>query len=681
MRSDLKPELPGCGNRRPVQARRIRAARRPGGRFTLGLPAVLLLLSLLLLIVPAAQARSPEQEARRAAKQAVRAQERATRAAEKAAELQARKVWPKEESAEFEHGSVRVTCTQIEWTFSGFPAGSTDVLEKVMVDHNHAQSVLTLFSFDGVDNHVTANLIQTPGRHAIRTSAKWLTSNKLTGHFVMTARITCPPAPSFTVEAKQALAGSSTFTSSPIKALLGQTVDYEVLAKNTGNVPLTLGSFVDPRCDSGTVKAGANPVAPGSTATYTCSHVITAADQTAGSYTSAASLTGTPPLGDGPPSTHASNTLAVSVPAPSFSIEALQQVEGAGPFGTSALTAPVGATVDYEILVKNTGNVELTIEGFTDSYCDEGTLSGSTSTVAPGASATILCSHVVTAADKTAGSYSSTATVMAIPPEGDGEVVTHTSSALSVAVPTVAFSVEALQRVSGGSFTTFAVLAPLGQTVSLELLVKNTGTVPLTLTGLAYEGCDAGTLSGGASPLAPGASASYLCSHVVSTADQAAGSFMSHATLTGTPPQGDGAAITQISNTLTANLPAAVQSSKPAASTTTSTTTPATSGVLGFKAPPVPALVGPTACVRGGFRVSVKSAGVASVTFYLDGHKLKVLTAKNARNGKLTLVISSSKLGSGAHKVLARIVTAQTASTRSTHATRTLIIKRCSISK
>ena len=79
--------------------------------------------------------------------------------------------------------------------------------------------------------------------------------------------------------------------------------------------------------------------------------------------------------------------------------------------------------------------------------------------------------------------------------------------------------------------------------------------------------------------------------------------------------------------------------------------------------------------------MSVKSAGLARVTFYLDGHKLKVLTAKNARHGSFTIVISPSKLGSGAHKVLARIITAQTASTRSTHATRTLIIKRCSTSK
>ena len=44
----------------------------------------------------------------------------------------------------------------------------------------------------------------------------------------------------------------------------------------------------------------------------------------------------------------------------------------------------------------------------------------------------------------------------------------------------------------------------------------------------------------------------------------------------------------------------------------------------------VPRLRAPQGCVRTRFRVSIKSAGVHSVTFYLDGHKLKTLTYKNA---------------------------------------------------
>ena len=53
-------------------------------------------------------------------------------------------------------------------------------------------------------------------------------------------------------------------------------------------------------------------------------------------------------------------------------------------------------------------------------------------------------------------------------------------------------------------------------------------------------------------------------------------------------------------------------------------------GVLGFKTAVVPGLSGPQSCVRSSFHVSIKSAGVTSVTFYLNGHKLKTLTARNA---------------------------------------------------
>ena len=155
---------------------------------------------------------------------------------------------------------------------------------------------------------------------------------------------------------------------------------------------------------------------------------------------------------------------------------------------------------------------------------------------------------------------------------------------------------------------------------------------------------------------------------MVTAADQAAGSFTSGAMLTGTPPEGDGAAVTGTSNTLTASLPAAA----PAHTSTPASSSP-TSGVLGFKSTSVPSLVGPRACVRGGFRVTLKSAGLARVTFYLDGHKLKVLTARNARKGLISIVINPSKLTVGRHKILARITMANS----SVHATRTLIISRC----
>ena len=62
-----------------------------------------------------------------------------------------------------------------------------------------------------------------------------------------------------------AFGASGEFTASPLTGKVGQTVDYEIVVKNTGNVPLTLSNFSydrahveaaitsDPDCDSGTV--------------------------------------------------------------------------------------------------------------------------------------------------------------------------------------------------------------------------------------------------------------------------------------------------------------------------------------------------------------------------------------------------------------------------------------------
>ena len=55
---------------------------------------------------------------------------------------------------------------------------------------------------------------------------------------------------------------------------------------------------------------------------------------------------------------------------------------------------------------------------------------------------------------------------------------------------------------------------------------------------------------------------------------------------------------------------------------------------------------GPQGCVRNRFRARVKATGVASISFYLDGRKLKTLRAKNAHNGLLAITVNTAKLRS-----------------------------------
>lgn len=88
---------------------------------------------------------------------------------------------------------------------------------------------------------------------------------------------TVPPA-SLSFEKLERVGASGAFVSGPVGAAVGRVVFYRMRAENTGGTTLTATLF-DPRCDARTV-APAGPVvlAPGSAVTFTCSHLLVAAD-------------------------------------------------------------------------------------------------------------------------------------------------------------------------------------------------------------------------------------------------------------------------------------------------------------------------------------------------------------------------------------------------------------------
>jgi hypothetical protein len=235
--------------------------------------------------------------------------------------------------------------------------------------------------------------------------------------------------PDFTIEKQQQIRGSGGgFTTAPLTGAIGQTVEYEIKVANTADVAETLSGFTDAHCDPGTIAGGpgASPLSPGQSTTYTCSHLLS----TVGAYTNEATVTASS-VG-GTPLTQTSNQVVVEVAAaPGFTIEKRQEVAGSGSgFTTSPVSATVGQTVDYQIVVTNTGNVALTFSSFTDPRCDEGTIAGGPGKVpvAPGSSTTFTCSHVLTAA----GTYINEASVTGTPP--GGTAITHPSNAVEATV-------------------------------------------------------------------------------------------------------------------------------------------------------------------------------------------------------------------------------------------------------
>jgi uncharacterized repeat protein (TIGR01451 family) len=104
--------------------------------------------------------------------------------------------------------------------------------------------------------------------------------------------------------------GSNTgFTSSTLTGEVGQTVEYESVLKNTGNVPLTFSNFTDEHCGTVTGGPGISKVPLKHSTIYHCSHVLSET----GSYSNSATVTGQRAPASGPTVTHTSNTVVVNV--------------------------------------------------------------------------------------------------------------------------------------------------------------------------------------------------------------------------------------------------------------------------------------------------------------------------------------------------------------------------------
>src|SRR5580658_3827758 len=100
------------------------------------------------------------------------------------------------------------------------------------------------------------------------------------------------PEPPFSIEKVQEIQGSGAgFTRSELTGKIGQTVDYQIIVRNTGNTPLKLTEFSDAHCDAGTLAGGpgSSELGTGDSTTYTCHHVLTEV----GAYSNSASVTGT----------------------------------------------------------------------------------------------------------------------------------------------------------------------------------------------------------------------------------------------------------------------------------------------------------------------------------------------------------------------------------------------------
>jgi hypothetical protein len=335
---------------------------------------------------------------------------------------------------------------------------------------------------------------------------------------------------------------------------------------------------------------------------------------------------------------------------PSFTIEKLQQI-GASGFSSATLTGAVGDTVDYRILVTNTGRVPETLEGFTDPNCAPGTLSGGPGSqpLASGQATTYSCSRALPAV----GTYVNEATVTADTVGGDS--LTLSSNRVVVNVPAQpAFTIEKLQRLEGAtsSFTSSPLTATVGQTVAYEVVVENTGNVALDLATFTDAQCDPGTIAGGpgAAALAPGSSTTYTCSRLLS----AAGSYFNEVTVAanaaGQLPFSHTSNQVEVDVKPSASKLNTVANEPPAPPNNTGK-----NGKLASKCEALkPVLHGASGLKRVPFTVELSAVGIKQVMFYLDGREVKKLQRSQATRESFALPIDPRKLSYGAHKVVVK---------------------------
>ncbi|MEP3889063.1 MAG: hypothetical protein ABJN69_01275 [Hellea sp.] len=315
--------------------------------------------------------------------------------------------------------------------------------------------------------------------------------------------VTSPPVDE-TVDAAQTPSLSMTKTATPQSFdAVGDTVNYNYVITNTGNVTITDALTVsDDRIASVTCSAlPAGGLAPGGTLTCTGTDIITQDDLDNGFVTNTATATNgsvtTPPVSE---TVTADQTPSLAIVKNALSTD----------------FANVGDLVDYEYLVTNTGNVTITdnVTVSDDKISSVSCPALPGGSLAPGASITCTATYSVTQDDIDNGSVTNIASASI--PGATSPPATETVGA--VQTPELSITKTAGQ----------ASFSAVGDVLSYDYLVRNTGNV--TLTGaitvaddrISSVACPSLPMAG----LAPNETLTCSATYVVTQADIDAGEVL-----------------------------------------------------------------------------------------------------------------------------------------------------------
>ncbi len=288
-------------------------------------------------------------------------------------------------------------------------------------------------------------------------------------------------------------------------------ITYTLTLTNTGNVTLTSPTITDPgtgvtglTCDP-----APTPFAPGASLTCHASHLITAADVTAGSFANTAhgsALFGAVPYSD-------DDTATVR----------LRQVTLAKTAAPSTYSS-VNDLITYSYTITNTGNVSLpaTQYSVTDDHIASPFDCGASVALAPGGTVTCSASYTITQADIDNGSVTNHATA-------SGGGLTSNEATATVTGPEPAPAISLAKTAAPSTYSS------VNDLITYSYTITNTGNVSLPAT--QYSVTDdhiASPFDCGASvALAPGGTVTCSASYTITQADIDNGSVTNHATASG----------------------------------------------------------------------------------------------------------------------------------------------------
>ena len=310
-----------------------------------------------------------------------------------------------------------------------------------------------------------------------------------------------------------------------------EVVPYTFSVTNAGNVTMTAITVADPNATA--ISCPATTLAPGISTTCTGTHTVTQADIDAGTVINTATVVGTPP--SGPPITPVPSNPITIIVAQTESLSILKS-------STTPTLPAVGATIPYEFLVTNTGNVTMTDIAVSDPDTSGITCPGTT--LSPGASTTCTGTYTVVQTDIDDGAVMNTATVVGTTPDGTPIPPMPSNEVTITGAQNPALSIVK-------SSTTTAIAAA-GQTVPYTFTVTNTGDT--TIAGIVVSDPKIAGVTCPLTTLDPGTSTSCTAIYTVTTDDLDNGQVLNTATVTGTAPSGS-TLPPAASNTLT--IPAA----------------------------------------------------------------------------------------------------------------------------